>query len=63
MDWLWITCGLIFAWVTLRVIGGERGRRLETLHATLAANPPPPVPAPAADPKSAIPPVRSKAAR
>jgi hypothetical protein len=63
MDWLWITCSMLFAWVSLRVITGERQRRLATLHATLAANPPQPAPAASADPKSPIPPVRSKAAR
>ncbi len=62
MDWLWITCSVLFAWVSLRVIAGERQRRLETLRAVIAANPPAPA-STAADPKSANPPVRSKAGR
>jgi hypothetical protein len=55
MEWLWILCGLMCAWATLRIIGGERQRRLNDLLIALAeASPPPPVAKDA---------VRSKAAR
>lgn len=55
MEWLWILCGLICAWATLRIIGGERQRRLNDLLVALANNSPPP---PAGNDA-----VRSKAAR
>ena len=55
MDWLWLTCGLICVWATLRVIGAERERRIAELRASLDLDAPPPEAAPA--------PVRSKAAR
>jgi hypothetical protein len=57
MDWLWLTCGLICAWATLRVIGAERERRVTQLladHDSVQASP-------AAE--TATPPVRSKAGR
>jgi hypothetical protein len=56
MDWLWLTCGLICAWATLRVIGAERERRVAQLHANHDA-----AEAPATE--TATSPVRSKAGR
>ena len=55
MDWLWLTCGLICAWATLRVIGAERERRLMQLKANLETD------SPAGE--AVNPPVRSKAGR
>jgi len=57
MDWLWLTCGLICAWATLRVIGAERERRVVQLLANHDSAQAPPAPEPA------TPPVRSKAGR
>lgn len=49
----------VCAWAALRVIGGERDRRIRDLANTIAATPPPEAPAL----PSTNPPVRSKAAR
>jgi len=56
MDWLWLTCGVICAWATLRVIGAERERRVAQLHANHDATEAPPV-----EPATSA--VRSKAGR
>jgi hypothetical protein len=56
MDWLWLTCGVICAWATLRVIGAERERRVAQLHANHDPADAPPV-------ETATSPVRSKAGR
>ena len=40
MDWAWIIGGLLCAWATLRVIGGERVRMVQRVKAEIAANPP-----------------------
>jgi hypothetical protein len=56
MDWLWLTCGLICAWATLRVIGAERQRRVAQLHANYDASE-------AVAAETATSPVRSKAVR
>jgi len=55
MEWLWIICALVCAWATLRIIAGERQRRVNDLLVELANNP--------AQPNGANDPVRSKAAR
>jgi hypothetical protein len=55
MEWLWIICALVCAWATLRIIAGERQRRVNDLLVELANSP--------AQPNGANDPVRSKAAR
>ena len=61
---MWIFCGLLCAWATLRIIGGERERRMNDLTILIASMPPAPAPAKdAAASGAANSPVRSKAAR
>lgn len=67
MDFLLAIFAVLCAWAVLRVIGGERARRVHDLSITIAMVPPPPPPAlPDKNPAPAAisnPPVRSKAGR
>jgi hypothetical protein len=70
MDYLLVIFGVLCAWTVLRVIGGERARRVHDLSLTIevtAAPAPPALPAlPDRNPPPATishPPVRSKAGR